>query len=96
MFWVRADGVAAISAEVVRLKTRTALLYEQPSGPEAGANPNSVSAAFIPGTFRGRGGIPIKVGEATIGAIAVSGAPGSANDEACARGALDKLADQLQ
>jgi uncharacterized protein GlcG (DUF336 family) len=88
--------LARALAEVVKLKTRTALLYEQPTGPEAGANPNAVSAAFIPGTFRGRGGLPIKVGAATIGAIAVSGAPGSANDEACAKGALEKLADQMR
>jgi uncharacterized protein GlcG (DUF336 family) len=93
---IRDDGAAAITVEVAKLKVRTALLYEQPTEPEQGSGPNSVSAPIIPGTFRGRGGVPIKVGQATIGAVAVSGSPGSANDEACATGALAKLADRLK
>lgn len=93
---VRDDGAAAITAEVVKLKATTAMLYEQPTEPEPGSGPNSVSAPFIPGTFRGRGGVPIKVGQTTIGAVAVSGSPGSANDEACATAALTKLADRLK
>lgn len=43
-----------------------------------------------------QGGIVIKVGEETIGALGVSGAPGGDKDEACARAALDKVADQLK
>ncbi|MFL4969813.1 MAG: GlcG/HbpS family heme-binding protein, partial [Xanthobacteraceae bacterium] len=42
------------------------------------------------------GGIPIKIGEDTIGAIGVSGAPGQDKDEACAQAGLAKVADQLQ
>jgi uncharacterized protein GlcG (DUF336 family) len=42
------------------------------------------------------GGIPIKAGEDTIGAIGVSGAPGQEKDEACAQAGLDKVADQLR
>ena len=43
----------------------------------------------------GEGGLPIKVGNDTIGAIAVAGAPGGDKDEACARAGLDKVKDQL-
>lgn len=93
---VRDDGAAAITAEVIRLKTHTALLYRAPSEPEAGSGPNTVSAPLIPGTFRGRGGVPIMVGDAVIGAVAVSGSPGSKNDEDCASGALARLADRLR
>jgi uncharacterized protein GlcG (DUF336 family) len=32
--------------------------------------------ATIPGTINAQGGVPIKVGDMTIGAVAVSGAPG--------------------
>lgn len=42
------------------------------------------------------GGLPIKVGEETIGAIAVGGAGGEAVDEACAQAGLDKIKDQLR
>ena len=42
------------------------------------------------------GGVPIKVGEATIGAVAVSGAPGGDKDAACANAGLAKVADKLR
>jgi uncharacterized protein GlcG (DUF336 family) len=42
------------------------------------------------------GGIPIKIGEETIGGIGVSGAPGQDKDEACARAGLERVADQLK
>jgi len=49
------------------------------------SNPN----AFNPAKFgrrlsAGEGGLPIKVGNDTIGGIAVAGAPGGDTDEACA------------
>jgi uncharacterized protein GlcG (DUF336 family) len=43
----------------------------------------------------GQGGVPIKVGEDTIGGVAVGGAPGGDKDEACAIAALDKIKDRL-
>ena len=42
------------------------------------------------------GGLPIAVGDDTIGGVGVSGAPGQEKDEACARAALAKVADQLK
>ncbi len=42
-----------------------------------------------------RGGIPIKVGDETIGAVGVSGST-STGDEACAIAGLAKVADQLK
>jgi uncharacterized protein GlcG (DUF336 family) len=42
------------------------------------------------------GGIPIKIGDETIGGIGVSGAPGQEKDEACAKAGLEKVADQLK
>jgi uncharacterized protein GlcG (DUF336 family) len=42
-----------------------------------------------------RGGIPIKVGDETIGAVGVSGST-STGDEACAAAGVQKVADQLK
>jgi uncharacterized protein GlcG (DUF336 family) len=43
------------------------------------------------------GGVPIKVGEETIGGVGLSGAPmGQAQEEACAKAGIAKVADQLK
>jgi uncharacterized protein GlcG (DUF336 family) len=42
------------------------------------------------------GALQIKIGEETIGAIGVSGAPGGEKDEVCAQAGIDKVADQLK
>jgi uncharacterized protein GlcG (DUF336 family) len=40
------------------------------------------------------GGIPIKVGNEVIGAVGVSGSPGT--DDVCSQAGIDKVADQLK
>jgi uncharacterized protein GlcG (DUF336 family) len=42
------------------------------------------------------GGLPIMSGSEMVGAIAVSGAPGGENDEACAQAGLDRIAARLR
>ncbi len=43
------------------------------------------------------GGVPINVGEETIGGVGLSGAPdGGAQEEACAKAGIAKVADQLR
>jgi uncharacterized protein GlcG (DUF336 family) len=42
------------------------------------------------------GGVPIKIGDDTIGAIGIGGAPGGNLDEACAVEALDLFKDKLK
>ncbi|MEA2936964.1 MAG: hypothetical protein QOC56_468 [Alphaproteobacteria bacterium] len=61
----------------------------------------SVPGAFNPLQFDAqltieRGGVPINVDKDTIGAIAVSGAPGGEKDEACADAGIAKIADRLK
>jgi uncharacterized protein GlcG (DUF336 family) len=56
--------------------------------------------AFNPGMYdrelsTGAGGVPIKVGEDTIGGIATAGAPGPDKHEACAVAGVDKIKDRL-
>ena len=41
------------------------------------------------------GGVVVKLGEETIGAIGAAGAPGAKLDDACARAGLEKIRDRL-
>lgn len=94
---LRDDGATASTTEVAKMKATATMLYNRPSGP-ATPPPAGQAAppATIPGTINAQGGVPIKVGDATIGAVAVSGAPGGDKDAACANAALTKLADRLK
>ncbi|HEX4278012.1 MAG TPA: heme-binding protein [Bryobacteraceae bacterium] len=94
---LRDDGATASTTEVAKMKATATMLYNRPSGP-ATPPPAGQAAppATIPGTINAQGGVPIKVGAATIGAVAVSGAPGGDKDAACANAALAKLADRLK
>jgi len=42
------------------------------------------------------GGVPIKSGSDTIGAIGVSGSPTGEKDEACGQAGIDRIADRLK
>ncbi len=94
---LRADGATAATTEVAKMKATATMLYNRPSGPAQPLPPGTAAPpATIPGTINAQGGVPIKVGEVTIGAVAVSGAPGGDKDAACANAALSKLADKLK
>jgi uncharacterized protein GlcG (DUF336 family) len=94
---LRDDGATASTTEVAKMKATATMLYNRPSGP---ATPPPAGAAAppatIPGTINAQGGVPIKVGDATIGAVAVSGAPGGDKDAACANAGIAKAADKLK
>jgi len=94
---MRDDGATASTTEVAKMKATATMLYNRPSGP-AQPPPAGTTAppATIPGTINAQGGVPIKFGDVTIGAVAVSGAPGGDKDAACATAALAKLADKLK
>jgi uncharacterized protein GlcG (DUF336 family) len=59
-------------------------------------NPISAGLGTTSGVVASLGGLPIKVGDQTVGGIGVSGAPGGENDEACAEAGIDKVADRLK
>ena len=59
-------------------------------------NPAAANLATLPGFLLLGGGVPIKVGNETIGAVGVGGAPGGHLDEQCALAAIDKVKGQLQ
>ena len=94
---IRDDGATASTTEVAKMKATATMLYNRPSGP-ATPPPAGTAAppATIPGTINAQGGVPIKVGDATIGAVAVSGAPGGDKDAACATAGIAKAAGSLK
>ena len=94
---LRDDGAPASGTEVAKMKATATMLYNRPSGPAQPLAPGAVAPpATIPGTINAQGGLPIKVGDMTIGAIAVSGAPGGDKDAVCGTAALAKVADKLK
>ena len=94
---MRDDGATAATTEVAKMKATATMLYNRPSGPATPLPPGQAAPPLpIAGTINAQGGIPIKVGESTIGAVAVSGAPGGDKDAACANAGLAKAADKLK
>ena len=92
------DGPPGVGTEVTRRKAYTAAVQRVSTGDFT--KRVSTPGAFNPGMYdselaTGQGGIPIKVGEDTIGGIAVGGAPGGDKDEACAIAGLEKIKDRL-
>jgi len=94
---LRDDGASASTTEAAKMKATSTMLYNRPSGPAQPLAPGTTAPpATIPGTINSQGAVPIKFGEVTIGAVAVSGAPGGDKDAACASFALAKVADKLK
>jgi uncharacterized protein GlcG (DUF336 family) len=94
---VRDDGATASTTEVAKMKATATMLYNRPSGPATPPPPGTAAPpATIPGTINAQGGVPIKVGDVTIGAVAVSGAPGGDKDAACANAGIAKAAGTLK
>jgi len=95
---VRGDGSAPHTFENSQRKAYTARTFRAPSGEFAQRvkdNPTT-GAVHLSGVIAAQGALPIKVGDAVIGAVGVSGAPGGDKDEACAKAGVDKVADQLK
>ena len=93
---LRDDEAPAVTAEEVKMLATSAMLYDSPSAPGPSASPDGVSQAFVEGTLKARGAVPIKAGTVTIGAVAVAGAPERDQNAACATAALTKLAERLK
>jgi uncharacterized protein GlcG (DUF336 family) len=62
----------------------------------AKGTPSTAPFTPLPNVTYGVGGVTIRAGKQAIGAIGVSGAPGGALDEACAREALAKIQDRMK
>jgi uncharacterized protein GlcG (DUF336 family) len=91
-------GLRNEKAENSLKKAYTARTFRTPSGQFANnvkGNPNA-AALFLTNITPAQGALPIKIGEETIGAIGISGAPGGDKDEACAKAGIDKVANELK
>jgi uncharacterized protein GlcG (DUF336 family) len=96
---LRDDGAAHHTVELAQRKAYTARIFRQTSREFVERiinNPRSQGLKDTTGALASFGGVPIKVGEETIGGVGVSGAPGGPNDEACAVAGIDKVADRLK
>ena len=97
----RDEGTGPHTIDLSRRKAYTALTFAsrwKTSGEAAKAWGSTLGSPMpnIEGTAGVAGGVPIKVGSETIGAIGVSGAVGGDKDEACAMSGIAKVADKLK
>ena len=96
---MRDDGTAHHVIELAERKAYTARIFRQTTGQFVDRiinNPRSQGLKDTKGALASLGGVPIKVGDDTIGGVGVSGAPGGVNDEACAAAGIEKVAAQLK
>ena len=96
---LRDHGAAHHTVELAQRKAYTSRVFRQTTRAFSQRlldNPISRGLGTTTGVVATLGGLPIKLGEETIGGIGVSGAPGGENDEACAQAGLDKVADLLR
>lgn len=94
----RHDGTNPHNIELSRRKAYTARTFRQTTEEFRTRTdaPESSGLRNLPDVIWTAGGVPIKMGNDTIGAVGVSGAPGGPRDEVCAKAGLAKVADQLQ
>lgn len=96
---VRADNAGAHTANASTAKAFTSASSRTPTSAMAenvAKNAGAAGLADIPGFLVLAGGVPVKAGSATVGAIGVAGAPGGHLDEACANKAVEKLSSRLK
>jgi len=96
---MRGDGAGAHTLNSALYKAYTSASFKSDTlALAARANgENSIAPlAGLPHVMFFGGGVPIKLGDETIGAIGAAGAPGGKLDDACAGAGLDKIKDRLQ
>ena len=100
---LRDDGSNPHSVEHSFRKAYTALTYRMPSGEygkrAAGNFPASAGPLNLPGITTAAGGLPIFAGKDIVGAIGISGTPGSGGggsaDAKCGQAGIDSIAKGL-
>jgi uncharacterized protein GlcG (DUF336 family) len=94
---MRDDGAGLTTPEGSDRKAYTARAFNQPSAAfvkRMEDRPDTVGSRHYTRVLALGGGLPIKVGNETVGAVGVSGSPGK--DETCSQAGIDKVADQLK
>ena len=91
------EGAGLNTREGSDRKAYTAAAFRQPSAAfvkRMHDRPETAGSIQYTRVLALSGGLPIKVGNDTIGAVGVSGTPGQ--DDVCSQAGLDKVADQLK
>lgn len=97
---LQGDGASPHNPELARRKAYTALTFGRTSAEWAQRTEATTPLAgqrMLADVIPLQGGVPIKIGDETIGGVGLSGAPmGGAQEEACAKAGIAKVADQLR
>lgn len=96
--FIRADGAGPHTVKASQAKAYTAASSRNPTSGIAKttqSNPDAAGMSDIPDFLVLAGGLPIKLGNNTVGGVGVAGAPGGHLDEACAQKALEAVQQQL-
>jgi uncharacterized protein GlcG (DUF336 family) len=96
--FLQGDGAAPHNIELARRKAYTARTFGRTSLEWAQRTETQVQGQReLSEVIPLQGGVPIKVGEDTIGGVGLSGAPnGGPQEEACGKAGIAKVADQLK
>jgi uncharacterized protein GlcG (DUF336 family) len=96
--FVQGDGAAPHNLELARRKAYTARTFGRTSLEWAQRTETQLPGQRqLTDVIALQGGVPIKVGEETIGGVGLSGAPnGGPQEEACGKAGVAKVAEQLK
>jgi uncharacterized protein GlcG (DUF336 family) len=96
---LRADNAGVHTPDAARRKAYTSASTRTPTSAmvkNIQDNPAAAQLAAIDNFLVLAGGVPIKVGNETIGAVGVGGAPGGNFDEACALAGIKSVEGKLK
>jgi uncharacterized protein GlcG (DUF336 family) len=97
---MRSERATAQTAELARRKAFTARVFRRPSLEWSErlrtTNLSAEGQRDLADVIALGGGVPINVGDDTIGAVGSAGGPGQDKDEACARAGIAAVQDQLK
>ena len=96
--FLQGDNANPHNIELARRKAYTARTFRQPSSAWAKRTETvNQGQRMLADVIPLGGGMPINIGEETIGGVGLSGAPGGQEqEEACAKAGIAKVADQLK
>jgi uncharacterized protein GlcG (DUF336 family) len=96
--FLQGDGANPHNIELARRKAYTARTFRQTSAEWAKRTETiNPGQRMLTDVIPLMGGVPISIGEETIGGVGLSGAPnGGMQEEACAKAGIAKVADQLR